>query len=113
MENKNIQLTFANILAFMRIIAFCTIRNFISKHPEASASLIEWHIKAKEGAWANINDIKKTYNSVDYVGNKRYVFNIGGNNFRIVAMIFFEVQQIYIRFIGTHNEYDKIDSKNI
>ena len=97
----------------MRIIAFRTIKNFIKKHPEASVSLIEWHIKAKAEEWMSINDIKKTFNSVDYVGNKRYVFNIGGNNYRLVAMIFFEVQQIYIRFIGTHKEYDRIDSKNI
>ena len=97
----------------MRIIAFRTIKNFIRKHPEASVPLIEWYTKAKEGEWANINEIKKTFNSVDYVGNKRFVFNIGGNNYRLVGMIFFEVQQIYIRFIGTHKEYDKIDSKNI
>ncbi len=63
--------------------------------------------------WGNIQDIKKTFNSVDYAGNKRYVFNIGGNNYRLVAMIFFEVGHLYIRFVGTHAEYDKIDSSSV
>jgi mRNA interferase HigB len=53
--------------------------------------------------------MKKTFNSVDVVGNDRYVFNIKGNSYRLVAMIFFDIRTIYIRFIGTHSEYDKID----
>ena len=97
----------------MRIIAFRTIKDFIKIRPEANAPLIEWHAKAKESEWTCFQDIRKTFNSVDYVGNKHYVFNVGGNNYRLVAMIFFEVKQLYIRFIGTHEEYNKIDCKNI
>ena len=59
-------------------------------------------------------DIRKTFNSVDYVGNQRYVFNINGNNFRLIVMIFMTAKSVYIRFVGTHAEYDKItDIKNI
>lgn len=97
----------------VRIITFRTIKDFIIIHPEAAAPIIEWHTKVKEAVWENFQDVKKTFNTVDYVGNKHYVFNIGGNNYRLVAMIFFEVKQLYIRFIGTHKEYNKIDSKNI
>ncbi len=97
----------------MRIISFRTLKDFIEKHPHSAAPLADWFSKAKAGEWTGLNDIKKTFNSVDYVGNKRYVFNVGGNNYRLVAMIFFEVKQVYIRFIGTHKEYDRIDSKNI
>ncbi|MDD2982812.1 MAG: type II toxin-antitoxin system HigB family toxin [Crocinitomicaceae bacterium] len=57
--------------------------------------------------------MKKTFNSVDSVGNDRYVFNIKGNNYRLVAMIFFDIRTIYIRFIGTHKEYDKVDCKTV
>lgn len=57
--------------------------------------------------------MKKTFNSVDAVGNDRYVFNIKGNSYRIVAMIFFDIRTIYIRFVGTHKEYDKVDCKTV
>lgn len=57
--------------------------------------------------------MKKTFNSVDTVGNDRYVFNIKGNNYRIIAMIFFNIRTIYIRFVGTHKEYDKVDCKTV
>ncbi|RZK73606.1 MAG: type II toxin-antitoxin system HigB family toxin, partial [Pedobacter sp.] len=57
--------------------------------------------------------IKNDFNHVDYVGNDRYVFNIKGNTYRLVTMIFFDTRTIYIRFIGTHKEYDKVDCKNI
>lgn len=59
-------------------------------------------------------DIKQTFNTVDYVGNDRYVFDIKGNNYRIVAIVLFINQKVYMRFIGTHKEYEKIkDIKNI
>ena len=58
--------------------------------------------------------IKQTFNSVDYVGNNRFVFNVKGNDYRLVAIISFNAKKVYIRFIGTHAEYDKIkDIKNI
>ncbi|MDB4904795.1 MAG: addiction module toxin RelE [Mucilaginibacter sp.] len=58
--------------------------------------------------WANYHEMKEMYNSVDSVGDDRYVFNIRGNTYRLVAMIFFDVRTVYIRFIGTHSEYDKL-----
>ena len=59
-------------------------------------------------------DIKKTFNSVDYVGNQHYVFNIKGNDFRLVVVVKFTPKNVYIRFVGTHSEYDKItDIQNI
>ncbi len=63
--------------------------------------------------WDSLNDIKQTFNSVDYIGNYRYVFNIKGYDYRLVAIINFASKKIYIRFIGTHAEYDKIDCSNI
>ena len=57
--------------------------------------------------------MKAMFNSVDAVGNDRFVFNIRGNNYRIVAMIFFDIRTVYIRFVGTHKEYDKIDCSAI
>lgn len=79
------------------------------KHPNITSALNEWYEKSKKANWNCLADIKKTFNSVDYVGNDRYVFNIKGNNYRLVAIIFFNIRTIFIRFIDTHSEYDKID----
>ena len=58
-------------------------------------------------------DIKNDFNSVDYVGTNRYVFNIKGNDFRLIVIFIFVSQKIYVRFIGTHSEYNKISSTQI
>ncbi len=63
--------------------------------------------------WSNLSEIRETYNDVDFVGNDRYVFNIGGNKYRLVAMIHFSTRTVYVRFIGTHKEYDKMDCTTI
>lgn len=79
------------------------------KHPAAARQLNDWYNITKLANWSKLADIKKVFNSVDYVGNDRYVFNIKGNEFRIVTMIFFDTRTVFIRFVGTHSEYDKID----
>lgn len=57
--------------------------------------------------------MKRTFNSVDSIGNQHYVFNIKGNDFRLIVVIKFTIRTVLIRFIGTHAEYDRIDAKNI
>ncbi len=95
----------------MRIITYKRIQEFSVKHADAEVPLRFWYSVTQKKEWFSINDIKKDFNSVDYVGNHRFVFNIKGNNYRLVAIISFNAQKVYIRFIGTHAEYDKI--KNI
>ena len=98
----------------MRVIAYSAIREFIKHHSDAEKPLRDWYTKVCRASWTTLADIKKDFNSVDYVGNNRYVFDIGGNNFRIVTIVIFLAHHVYIRFIGTHSEYDKIkDIKNI
>lgn len=63
--------------------------------------------------FANLNELKRLFNTVDYVGNDRYVFNISGNHYRLITMIHFNIRTVYILFVGTHKEYDNIDAKNI
>ena len=72
-----------------------------------------WYTIMRKGDFANFSELKKVFNSVDYVGNDRYVFNVMGNNYRLVVMIHFGIRTAYILFVGTHKEYDKIDAKNI
>lgn len=97
----------------MRIISVATIKRFCEVHANAQTALETWYRTAKAAEWNTLTDIKKDFNSVDYVGNKRYVFNIKGNDFRLVAKILLGQKIIFIRFIGTHKEYDRIDCKTI
>lgn len=98
----------------MRVIARPIIIDFYTKHADAKTALEEWYKKVQNADWSNFSDIKSDFNSVDAVGNDRFVFNIKGNNYRIVALILFAPKHLYIRFIGTHAEYDKItDIQNI
>ncbi|SNU04098.1 mRNA interferase HigB [Prevotellaceae bacterium MN60] len=98
----------------MRIISFKKIREFIEKDSESDVAMREWHKKTEDADWKNFADVKNTFNSVDNVGNDRYVFNVKGNHYRIVAMIIFAIRTVYLRFVGTHKEYDNIkDIQNI
>ena len=97
----------------MRIITFLRIKEFVEKHSDADIALRDWYKKTQNAEWKSFTDVKETFNSVDYVGNNWYVFNIKGNNYRLVAIIIFASQKVYIRYIGTHKDYDKIDASNI
>jgi mRNA interferase HigB len=72
------------------------------------------HVSTVENTqWKNFAELKAVYPKTDYIGNDRYIFNIKGNKYRIVALILFQVRTVYIRFVGTHKEYDKIDCSTI
>ena len=92
----------------MHIIAFSTIREYIAGHANSEAALRDWYNKTSDALWSSLADIRQTFGSADFVGNDRYVFNIKGNSYRLVAMIFFQAKLVYVRWIGTHAEYDRI-----
>lgn len=98
----------------MRVVTFKRIKEFSEIHSDAENSLNFWYHTVRSKNWSNINDLRQDFNTVDYVENHRFVFNIKGNDYRLIAIISFNTKKIYIRFIGTHTEYDKIkDIKNI
>lgn len=98
----------------MRIFTEKTLKEYCDKHPEVRTALQEWVFLVKRARWESFSDIKRTFRTVDCVGNQRYVFNIKGNDFRLVAIVRFTIEFVYIRFIGTHAEYEKIkDISNI
>ncbi|MDE6444836.1 MAG: type II toxin-antitoxin system HigB family toxin [Muribaculaceae bacterium] len=97
----------------MRIFTEKPLKEYAERHPEAKTAIQDWIKKVKESQWNSLADIKHTFNSVDYVGNQRYVFNIKGNDYRLVVVVQFRPQFVYIRFIGTHAEYDRINCKFI
>ena len=86
---------------------------FVQNHSQAAAPLNKWVSRVEEANWQNHMDLKRMFPSADYVKNGRYVFNIGGNNYRIVAVVIFLGGVLNIRFVGTHSEYDKIDCSTI
>lgn len=97
----------------MRIFTEQALKEYSITHPQAKTALQEWVTIVKKSSWTCFADIKKTFNSVDSIGNQRYVFNIKGNDYRLVVVIKFTIKFVYIRFIGTHKEYDKIDCATI
>ena len=99
----------------MRIIAFRTLKEFWEKaeFADSEASLRSWYHDAKGAVWLNSNELKLQYKNASVIGNGRVVFNIKGNTYELVVAIDFEFQVIFIRFIGTHEQYDKINAKTI
>jgi mRNA interferase HigB len=97
----------------MVIISKAIIREFTTMHPDAESPLDNWYELTTNADWKSFNEMKNTFNSVDAVGNDRYVFNVKGNNYRLVALIIFKVRTVFILFIGTHKEYDKINASTV
>ena len=95
----------------MRIISFKKLREFFEKDPNSRVALQDWYKRASNADWNDFSDMKKTFNSVDSVGSSRFVFNVKGNHYRIVALVLFQIKVIYIRWVGNHSEYNKL--KNI
>lgn len=98
----------------MRIISKSTLVEYYTKEPQARSALEEWYEKTRRAEWTCFADMKQTFNSVDAVGNQHYVFNIKGNDYRLVVVIQFTPKTVYIRFVGSHRDYDRIkDIQNI
>lgn len=82
--------------------------DFVQKHAKAAKPLNKWVEEVAKADWQSHNDLKRCFPTADYVKNGRYVFNIGGNNYRIVAVVMFINGTMILKFVGTHAEYDKI-----
>ena len=93
----------------MVILSYGTIRDYSEKHPEVADQLNNWYTATEQSDWANFNELRTLFPSADAVGNDLYVFNIKGNHYRLIARIIFRVRTVYIRFVGTHAEYDKVN----
>ena len=99
----------------MRIISKKTIKDFYEQtlYQDSKESLEAWHKEVMKADWKNPNDIKEQYRNSSIVGNNRVVFNIHGNKHRLIVQINYFAQVVYVRFIGTHKQYDKIDAMQI
>ena len=99
----------------MRIVSHKKLKDFYETrgYEDARVALERWYHITEKAEWRNLSDIKTDFSSVDYVGNQHYVFNIKGNRYRLVVVIKFIMGYIFIRFVGTHSEYNKIDCSTI
>jgi len=97
----------------MRIVALATLRNFWQRHPDTEISLRSWYAAASRADWHSPADVKASYRNASFVANNRIVFNIRGNEYRLITAVHYNRGMMFIRFIGTHREYDKIDATNI
>jgi mRNA interferase HigB len=96
-----------------RIFAKSTLREFWKEYPESEQYLKTWYETAMNANWQTPADVKKNYSSASVLKKSRIVFNIKGNTYRMITKFNFEKQWIFIRFIGTHSEYDNIDANTI
>ena len=97
----------------MRVIARKTLKEFWTKHPDSEQHLKAWYKEAENASWKNSNQLKKDYPSASILGDNRVVFNIKHNNYRLIVRINYNYQMLWIRFIGTHAQYDKVDASKI
>jgi len=97
----------------MRIISRKMLREFWDRHPDARQPLQAWHDDAKRARWRTPSDIKNVYRNASFLANNRIVFNIKGNNYRLIVAVQYSHGILYIRFVGTHAEYDKVDATTV
>lgn len=113
--NSKLLSIFASNKGDMRIVSHRKLKEFYETkgREDSRVALERWYDVAEKAEWKNLSEIKVDFPSTDYVGNQHYVFNIKGNNYRLVVVIKFTIGYVFIRFVGTHEEYDKIDCSTI
>lgn len=102
--------TFA-IFAPMRVIAVKTLKNYIREYPQAKQSVLSWYEEAEKAEWSNPNELRSQYHHASILSEKRVVFNIHGNSFRLIVDIEYRLKIVFIVWFGTHKQYDKIDAR--
>ena len=98
----------------MQVIAKRTLKLFRQKHPPAEGPLRSWHSVVARAEWKSPADVKTKFGrNVDFVGDNRAIFDIGGNKYRLIVHIAYRFKRVLIKFVGTHNEYDRIDPESV
>jgi len=97
----------------VRIISIASLKQFRETHNQAEQPLKAWVDEVKQAQWKTPQDIKDKYRSADFLSTNRVVFNIKGNDYRLIVAVAYRFQAVYIKFVGTHAEYDKIDADTV
>lgn len=97
----------------MRVIAISTLRAFWTKHSDAQTPLMAWYALASRSQWRSPSDIKEAYRNASFTANNRVMFNIKGNDYRLVVLVRYDKGLLFVKFVGTHAQYDKIDASTV
>jgi mRNA interferase HigB len=97
----------------MHVIARKALREFWEQHPDAEGPLRAWHNEATKARWNSPQDIRARYAHASFVGADRVVFDIGGNRYRLIVVVRYRTGTVFVRFVGTHADYDRIDARTI
>lgn len=97
----------------MRIIALKTLKDFWERYPDSEEALKAWFTVAKKADWKTPSEVKETYGNASILQEGRVVFNIAGNKYRLIVWINYPYRVVYVRFVGTHKQYDKVDAQTI
>lgn len=97
----------------MRVISKATLVQFWTEHPAARQALQTWFEDASQSQWHSPQDIKRRYASASFVAHNRVVFNIKGNDYRLVVAVAYRFQALYVKFVGSHAQYDAIDAATV
>jgi mRNA interferase HigB len=97
----------------MRVIAVSTLRAFWERHPDAEQPLKAWYEEATNARWSQPADIKAQFRSASVLKNRRVVFNIKGNDYRLIVAMAYKLQIAFVKFVGTHKEYDAVDAETV
>ena len=97
----------------MRVIALSRLRDFWRKHPHSEVPLRSWYAEASRATWKSLARVKEAHRQASFVGGDRVVFNIKGNDYRLIVAVRYPKQIMHVRFIGTHAEYDKVDAATV
>jgi mRNA interferase HigB len=101
------------ILTYVRVVARRTLREFWEEHADAEQPLRAWFDDIRRADWRSPADVKRAYANASIVGENRVVFNIGGNKYRLIVAVNYPYRMCYIRFVGTHKAYDRIDAATV
>lgn len=104
---------FGTIVRAIRVIAVSHLRSFWAKNPDAERSLKSWADEVKKAVWTQPEDVKNRYRSASILRNQRVVFNIKGNDHRLVVSVAYRYRAVYLKFVGTHAECDAIDAETV
>lgn len=98
----------------MQVVSKRTLKEFWDAHDDAETPLRTWHAAAEKAEWATPADVKAQFGAtVDFVGDNRIIFDIGGNKYRLIVHVAYKFKRVLVKFIGTHKEYDKINPETV
>jgi mRNA interferase HigB len=104
---------FVSLLLTMRVIAIKTLKDYWEEYPQSKQALLSWYEEAEAAQWNHPNELKEQYRNAAIITEKRVIFNIHGNSYRLIVDIEYRLKIVFVVWLGTHKQYDNIDAKKV